>query len=164
MRRQLKTYEEQAGRFGGNFSFSMQVVDLKKIEQDVLWKHTVKQLTPKDAQAYNRRELIRKEQARFLTGMLDRELWLTPEQRPAVQALVAKSLPESGWQNPYRNYMDEVALLVIPLFKFSKNDASQFEGAQKKAWETLKAEFEYNGRYAMVHMRNGGQFHFMIPK
>ncbi len=167
VRQQLKAYEEQAGRFGGNFSFSMQVVDLKKIETNKLWLHTVDRLNPNkdtNADVYNRNEMIRRKQAQFLTAALDRELWLRPEQLPKVEEMVEKILPTEAWHNPYRNYMDEIALLVIPLFKFSKRDATVFEGPQKKAWETLKGEFDYNGRYVMVHMKNGGQFHFMMPK
>ena len=162
--RQLKTYEEQAGRFGGNFSFSMQVVDLNQIETNDLWKHTIDRLKPEDAaDIYDRATLLRNRQAQFLTAALDREMWFRPEQRDEVRQRIEKGLPTKAWQNPYRNYMDEVALLVIPLFKFSNRDASIFEGVQKKAWDTLKKEFEYNGRYVMVHMKNGGQFHFMLP-
>ena len=164
-RRQLKTYEEQAGRFGGNFSFSMQVVDLKQIEQNAMWLHTVKKVSGAEpADGHDRSAALRVNQATFLTALLDRELWLTRGQRIEVQKLISKCLPTGAWTNPYRNSMEEVALLVIPLFKFSKQDSSTFQGPQKVAWDTLRKEFEFNGRYVVVHAKNGGQFHFQIPK
>ncbi len=164
-RQQLKTYEEQAGRFGGNFSFSMQMPDLNKIETDPIWEHTLEKLPLKPSKSGpNREDAIRKSGAIFLTSLLDKELWLLPDQRTEVQALIEKTLPTSNTANVYRNYMDEVALLVIPLFKFSKQDATVFKGAQKDAWESLKKEFDFNGRYVQVLLKNGGSFHFQIPK
>ena len=163
-RQQLRTYEEQAGRFGGNFSFSMQVVDLDQIERHQMWKHTIDKLSAQSQGTdYKRSNEIRRTNAQWLTGVLDRELWLTPAQRERVASSVEGSLPNQKWVNHYRTYMDEVAHLIIPLFRLSKQDASVFEGAQKKAWDTLRGEFDFNGRYVMVHMQNGGQFHFQLP-
>lgn len=166
-RKQLKMYEDQAARFGGNFGFSVNVANIQQIEQDELWLHTVKRLTEEangSADVYDRKLAIRDGKARFLTALFDKELWLRPEQRNIVYERIHDSLPKGEWQNPYRTYMDEVSLLVIPLFKFSKQDAAVFEGAQKKAWDALRGEFDYNGRYVLVHMKNGGQLHLQIPK
>ena len=163
-RQQLRTYEEQAGRFGGNFSFSMQVVDLDQIEKHQMWKHTIDKLSAESTgTGYIRGEEMRRTNALWLTGVLDRELWLTSSQRERVAASIEGSLPTRKWVNHYRTYMDEVAYLIIPLFRMSKQDASVFQGAQKEAWDTLRAEFDFNGRYVMVHMQNGGQFHFQLP-
>ncbi|MEQ9411023.1 MAG: hypothetical protein RIK87_25150 [Fuerstiella sp.] len=163
--RQLKNYEQQVGLFNGNFSFSMQVANQSQIDSHDLWKHTLESLSPEVADFVVARETVRRDAtARFLTALLDRELWLLPEQRPQVQQLVQQSLPAKNNINPYRNYMDEVAMLIVPLFKFSKQDATVFQGPQQAAWETLKKEFEFNGRYVLVHMKNGGQFHFPVPQ
>lgn len=165
-RQQLKAYEEQAARFGGSFGFSVHVANIQEIEESEIWKHTVKRLTANKGSAsdpYDRFQAIRKANARFLTALFDRELWLSREQRESVREKIEACLPTGYWQNPYRNYMDEVSLLVIPLFKFSKRDASIFVGDQKKAWESLRGEFDFNGDYVLVHIRNGGQIHFQIP-
>ncbi|APZ92315.1 hypothetical protein [Fuerstiella marisgermanici] len=164
-RQRLKTYEDQAGRFGGNFSFGVSVPDLNLIESDALWKHTVESLLPVAYEpALTRHVAMRRSSAIHLTALLDKELWLRPEQRSKVQELVEESLPSGNFQNPYRKYMEEVATLVMPLFKFSKQDATVFQGAQQEAWNAMKGEFDFNGRYVQVNLANGGSFNFQIPK
>lgn len=166
-RQQLKTYEEQAGRFGGNFSFSMQVVNLQQIESDELWQYTVKQISKssqRSADQYDRELAIRENTARYLASLFDKELWLLPEQRERMYLQILDALPATPIQGPYRTYMEEVSQLVIPMFKFSKRDLNLFDGPQKTAWEALRSEFDFNGRYVMVHMKNGGQFSFSIPR
>lgn len=162
----LKSYEEQAGAFGGNFSFSMRVADLNQIDRDPLWTHTVKRIRPDPVPStYDRVETIRQANANYLTGLIDRELWLLPEQRSEVQSRILKSLPENDHTVQQHSYMGDVAWMVIPLFKFSQRDAEVFRDAQKRAWDRLKEEFDFNGRHAVVNLQNGrGVFHFQVPQ
>lgn len=164
VRRQLKTYEQQAGAFGGNFSFSMSVVDLDKIDKEPLWKHTLDRVRPETpASDYDRSNEMRQATARHLTGLLDRELWLLPAQRPDVEQLVFKTIPEDGNLRSNYTYMEDVAGLVIPMFKFSQRDAEIFDDDQDFIWDLMKENFDFNGSYVIVALPNGGQFHFNIP-
>ena len=164
-RKQLKSYEDQMGRFnGGNFAFAVSVPDVHKLERDEVWTHAVEALTPDSSDTLAERNEARSHAtAMFVVAMLDRELWLDKSQREQMLELVRKNLPSPDYQIPNRNYFGEVTLLSIPLFRLSKQDVALFSAAQMKAWETVKKQLNFDGSMVRVHMKNGGEMSFQVP-
>ncbi|MEZ6127178.1 MAG: hypothetical protein R3C59_00685 [Planctomycetaceae bacterium] len=164
--RQLKSYEDQMGRFaGGNFSFSMSVADIRQLEHNDIWKYTVESVVTGTTDAMAARNEARSAaNARFIVAMLDKELWLEPFQRDRLLTAVQNELPSPDYNDPNRRYFGEISLLCIPLFKFSKHDLTVLSRNQKTTWEVIREPFQFDGNYVRVQMQNGGQMSFVIPK
>lgn len=165
-RKHLKSYEEQVGRFaGGNFSFGMQVPNVRQLEQNNIWKHTEESIASGVTDALTaRNEARRTATAKFIVAMLDKELWLEPFQRERLLDVVRKELPSEENVEPNRRYFSEISLLCIPLFKFSRHDLTILSPHQREVWDEMKEPFNFDGNYVRAQMQNGGQMSFRIPK
>lgn len=163
-RKQLKSFEDQAMRArGGNFSFGLNVADIHKIEQAGLWKTTLTSIAPDFASASSDRDSARRSaMTNFVVSLVDHELWLTADQRAKLTEKLGRQMPAPDYRNNYQ-YFEEITLLAVALFKCSKQDLAILSDSQKAAWETIKKQMPFDGRYVRVPMKHGGQMSFRIP-
>lgn len=162
---QLKSYEQHAMQMGpGNFSFSLSVPDVQQLDNDPIWRQTVKDLLPNASKQSSERSTVRKDAtANFIVAMLDRELWLTKKQRDAMFKAVRNKVPRPDTKIQNSNYFLEVTLLTIPLFKLSKSELAVLNESQQTVLAELKKPFQKQGSTVLVQMENGSQMHLRIP-
>ncbi len=162
-RNQLKEWEgHMAQQFAGqDFSFGMALPDVVQLDRNKLWLHTLEKLNA-DPAVQERNAFRTDAIASYLTAELDKELWLTPDQRDPLRSLVAKALPaDFKAQQPY---FRELECFVIPLFRIADDDvADLLTESQQQAWTKLKSQFQVNGQHVMLNTQNGGQFGFSLP-
>ncbi|MEZ6125564.1 MAG: hypothetical protein R3C49_20655 [Planctomycetaceae bacterium] len=99
-----------------------------------------------------------------MAARLDDELWLTAEERDAIFRKVLQEMPSLDYKSSYRDYIHEVELLCVPLFRFSKHDLADLTDQQKAAWESLAGQFTFDGRTVSFTTPHGGQFQFSLPQ
>ncbi|MEZ6060552.1 MAG: hypothetical protein R3C19_09340 [Planctomycetaceae bacterium] len=162
-RRSLDRWKDRAAQqfAGRNVRYGLSLPRTEQLDQNNLWQHTVQKFDTAGVQQ-ERSRFQRDAVARYLTAMLDKELWLTADQREPLEALVRESLPESF--RPRQTYLKEVELLVIPLFGIADDDVSQvLTKSQQAAWQEIRNQFQVNGRTVLMDTQNGNQFHFALP-
>ncbi|APZ94915.1 hypothetical protein [Fuerstiella marisgermanici] len=136
-------------------SMSMPVVNLRTVDDVELWKHTLKSVKPKgETFEYDRIAEIRRTTSEYLTICFDRELWLTSTQRNRLQQKIEKLLPPYQVHAPQNVALDELALLVIPLFRLTQQDLELLTENQQKAFDLLKSQFRVTNGVPYIHLKN----------
>ncbi|MEZ6060551.1 MAG: hypothetical protein R3C19_09335 [Planctomycetaceae bacterium] len=161
---QLKEWEKQfVQQFAGqDFSFAMNLPDVDKLDENKLWLHAVEKLDSSGVRS-ERTEFRRDALVGHVTGMLDRELWLSADQRADLKVLVDKSLPATV--KVTQPYFGDMELLVVPLFRISDDDlAAVLTEPQKAAWKNLQTQFQVAGNTVMLTIQGGGQIGFNLPQ
>ena len=154
----VRAEQQFAGR---NVRFGMAAPKAEGLDTNELWQHTVSKLGADDAHRM-RQEFHRSARVGYLVAMLDKELWLTPEQREPLAALVESTLPQFH-RNSDESYR-ETQLLVIPVASIANDKLAVFlTEAQQTAWKTLRNQFQVNGNFVLIQMQNGGQAQFVLP-
>lgn len=175
----LRQWEErmQQQQFGnGNFGFSISVPSANSIERHQLWQNAIKALAVNTAKIATDRKRRRLEtESLYILSLVDSEYWLTQQQRKKFEELLKKKMPKS--QISGYEYMYEIVLLSIPMVVLNKNDVKEIfldseptelqkneDPAQMHALESLKEQYQINGRRVTMQMQNMGQFSFNIPQ
>ncbi len=162
----LKQWEERMNQqqFGnGNFGFSVAVPSTKVIEQHDLWKNTLSEMGV-DSTASTKKQVNHKRagKLKYIISLLDRELWLTSEQRDQFEKVLSEKLPKSDM--PGYEYMYEVVLVAIATTRLDEADVKEIlDPEQMIAWNALKGQFAINGQMVRINMQNQGQFNIHIP-
>lgn len=154
--------EAFAGQMG-NFAFSIEAPSLNTTRENEIWKTTVQDLTPNHEKVLGTRtESIQDATARYIVGMLDRELWLTDEQRQQLLKAVRKGVPKETQGLMNQEYFRALSYLCLPMFKLSNHDLKDLTPAQKAAYDLLKKPFSLNGQYVQFQSQHG-QMMFELP-
>ncbi len=160
---QLKQWkDQQGGQIAGRFlQFSIRVPSDDEFDRNQLWQHSLSKLGAADAIRI-REEFHQSVRERYLVAMLDKELWLTEEQREPLAAMVASTLSTFG-QNETDSYK-EIRLLTIPLAGIANDKlADLLTEAQQTAWKTLQSQFQIIGDVVVMKMQNGHPAEFVLP-
>ncbi|MEZ6060554.1 MAG: hypothetical protein R3C19_09350 [Planctomycetaceae bacterium] len=94
--------------------------------------------------------------------MLDRELWLTPDQREPLRTLVDAAFPDviTIRQPPVR----ELELLVVPLFRIPDDKLSAvLTEPQQVVWKTLQDQFEREGNNVSLRTNDSHDVTLTLP-
>ena len=163
-RRSLNAQAQHAAQ-NLHMHFHFVVADINKIEKDELWKATLAKLTDSAAtdSTGERAAQRRAGMAMFVVALLDRELWLTAEQRQELMQVVLPQMPDPDYSNHYRQHFEELLLLAVPLMDCSQQDLHMLSANQKSVIGLLRKQYEFNGRHATISMRQNGQFTIEIP-
>ena len=135
---------------------------VSSIHQDTLWLHTLETVK---ASVAARRPLRfrRKAITEYVTGMLDKELWLTTEQREPLRELVDSAFPQVI--ETQRPRLKEFELLAVPLFRIQDDQlATVLRESQVAAWHVLQNEFRHDGNTVWLPSTNGERFEFQLPE
>ena len=140
----------------GNFAFSIQTPQVEATQQNEIWKTTLTELSPDHQKlAKQRMEQVKDATAAYMVGMLDRELWLTDEQRESLFQSVRKEVPLERHGLMNQEYFRALSYFCVPLFKLSKEDLKVLSPEQKKAYALLKKPFSLNGQYVQFQSEHG---------
>ena len=136
------------------------MVDL--LDQNEIWQQTVREVGAADAYR-ERAEFHRAATVDYVTAMLDKEIWLTPDQRQPLSELIDAAIPET-MQGP-KHHFRELELLIIPLFRIPPEDLGVvLTKAQQTAWNELRNQFDSDGKTVTFQMRNHGAIAFRLPQ
>ncbi len=166
-RQQLKTYEQQAAQWAGqaNFSFSVSAPSITKLGQNEIWTHALESRIPQSNDLLAERDRVRTAAtADFVVAMLDKELWLTQQQRRHLAESLIKKLPLPDKTVSNNTYYTDISLLAFALHRLSDQEISVLTDKQIEVWNAMKKVFPTQGQYVVVQRRNGGQMHIALPQ
>lgn len=153
---QLDRNREAFANRMGNIAFSIQTPRVESTQQNQIWTATLAELSPKNVElSKDRVESIKDATAAYMVGLLDRELWLSDEQRTALLKSIRKEVPAEGDGLMNQEYFRALSYLCVPMFKLSKEDLKVLSPEQKKAWTLLKKPFSLNGVYVQFETEHG---------
>lgn len=153
---QLDRNREAFANRMGNIAFSIQTPRVESTQQNKIWTATLAELSPKNAElSKDRVEAIKDATAAYMVGLLDRELWLSDEQRTALLKSIRKEVPAEGDGLMNQEYFRALSYLCVPMFKLSKEDLKVLSPEQKQAWKVLKKPFSMNGQYVQFETEHG---------
>ncbi len=148
----LKVMREHVPQFA-QIRLPVQGPQISSIDDDELWQHTLQRV--KDAAVEeSTREYQRTAVVGYVTGMLDKELWLTPDQRVPLRKLVDASFPQVI--ETRQPDLKEFELLVVPLFRIPEDQlATVLRESQLAAWKAMQNEFQRDGDTVALPTENG---------
>lgn len=159
--------EQQMAQFQGNFGFGTQTLDISGLDSNEIWTTALTSvLANRKGQGDNRRAQLREATAGAMLALLDEELWLTPEQRAALQPMVLKSLPVSTDPAQHQQYIRELVLLAHPLLRSKPDERNRvLSEPQQAVWTLMLHHFQWQkaNNYVQIQLHNGGgSFGFML--
>jgi len=146
----------------GSMEMNVQGVSVRALDHEPIWRGAVTEIT---AKANTRRNLPihRRAVVGYVTAMLDKELWLRPEQRDPLSALIDDSFPPL--KNVEQADVKELELLVIPLFCIPDDRLKTvLSVSQRTAWTVLMAQFKRRGDHVILPLEDGSEVSFDVSR
>lgn len=133
---------------------------VRVIELELIWQHAITEITS-SIDVQRKRPFRRTAIVEYVTAMLDKELWLSPDQREPLAALVDASFPPAI--NIEQPQARELGLLVTPLFRIPDDElAPVLRESQRRAWKSLQAEFKRRGDHVVLPLKDGSEVLFHV--
>lgn len=140
----MQGFQEVAG--GRNEVYWLREMSSHDPEKNELWKQTLSSLVPFDSVlVQSRRNARHNAISGYATAMLDRELWLDPQQREQMQLSIHKALAASDDDYLTREQFSELGILCVPLFRLTESDLAVLNKAQQAALKANKASLTVEG-------------------
>jgi len=156
----LKEFANAGTFFRDDEKISWPAPSVFSMEHDLVWQHAVRKVTSTVA-AQRRRPFHREAIVGYVTAMLDKELWLTADQREPLSDLVDAAFPRAIEIGQPR--VKELELLIVPLFGIPDDQlASVLRESQLAAWKILQAQFERDGSQVILPLTDGQSLTFQI--